>query len=99
MYFARPDSYVFGRSGNELRTEFGRRLAGEQPAEADVSTIPGYSLEDLERQTDVTVVAQCANKMQYTLSQAICKGDIEANTRDGQMRVRWEGMFCEELSL
>ena len=36
VYFARPDSYVFGRSVNEVRTELGRRLAHEQPADADV---------------------------------------------------------------
>jgi amidophosphoribosyltransferase len=36
VYFARPDSYVFGRSVNEVRTEFGRVLARERPAEADV---------------------------------------------------------------
>jgi len=36
VYFSRPDSYVFGRSVNEVRTEFGRRLAREQPALADV---------------------------------------------------------------
>src|SRR5688572_9521985 len=36
VYFARPDSYVFGRSVNEVRTTFGRRLAVEAPVEADV---------------------------------------------------------------
>ena len=36
VYFARPDSYVFGESVNETRTEFGRRLACESPVEADV---------------------------------------------------------------
>ena len=36
VYFARPDSYVFGQSVNEVRTELGRRLAGEHPVDADV---------------------------------------------------------------
>jgi amidophosphoribosyltransferase len=36
VYFARPDSYVFGESVNEIRTNFGRRLAQEAPAVADV---------------------------------------------------------------
>ncbi len=36
VYFARPDSYVFGRSVNEVRTELGRVLAREQPVGADV---------------------------------------------------------------
>ena len=36
VYFARPDSYVFGRSVNEVRTELGRILARETPAAADV---------------------------------------------------------------
>jgi amidophosphoribosyltransferase len=36
VYFARPDSYVFGKSVNEVRTEFGRTLAREAPADADV---------------------------------------------------------------
>src|SRR5437016_3288380 len=36
VYFARPDSYVFGESVNEVRTELGRRLAKEHPVPADV---------------------------------------------------------------
>ena len=36
VYFARPDSYVFGKSVNEVRTELGRSLAREQPVAADV---------------------------------------------------------------
>ncbi|MBI2188884.1 MAG: amidophosphoribosyltransferase [Acidobacteria bacterium] len=36
VYFARPDSYVFGESVNEVRTGLGRRLARERPVEADV---------------------------------------------------------------
>ena len=36
VYFARPDSYVFGRSVNEVRTALGQYLAREAPADADV---------------------------------------------------------------
>lgn len=36
VYFARPDSYVFGLSVNEVRTDLGRRLAREAPADADL---------------------------------------------------------------
>lgn len=36
VYFARPDSYVFGKSVNEVRTNLGRVLAREQRVDADV---------------------------------------------------------------
>ncbi|MEW5984053.1 MAG: amidophosphoribosyltransferase [Acidobacteriota bacterium] len=36
VYFARPDSLVFGESVNTIRTNLGRILARESPADADV---------------------------------------------------------------
>jgi amidophosphoribosyltransferase len=36
VYFSRPDSYVFGKSVNEVRTNLGRMLAREQAVAADV---------------------------------------------------------------
>jgi Phage tail tube protein len=67
--------------------------------EGDISTMPGFYLEDLLTETDSTVVAQLANNMQYTLTGGTCKGGFENNTRDGQVRVRWEGVTCQEVSL
>lgn len=56
-------------------------------------------MEELLLQTDVTVIAQCANRFEYVLHNAVVKGGFELNTRDGQVRVRWEGLNCEEISL
>ncbi len=54
VYFARPDSRVFGRNVHEIRKNLGRRLAREHPAAADIvvpvpdsgnSAALGFSLE------------------------------------------------------
>jgi amidophosphoribosyltransferase len=36
IYFARPDSHIFGRDVYEMRKGFGKQLAREHPVEADV---------------------------------------------------------------
>jgi amidophosphoribosyltransferase len=36
VYFSRPDSLIYGRSVNESRHKLGKRLAVEQPADADI---------------------------------------------------------------
>jgi len=36
VYFARPDSHVFGECVHNIRVEYGRRLAREHPASADI---------------------------------------------------------------
>jgi len=67
--------------------------------ELDMSTLPEVEIEDIEAQVNVTVVAQMPNAKQYSLSEATCRGGIEINARDGQARIRWEGIRCEEMNL
>ena len=67
--------------------------------EGDISTTADMQLESLDGMTDVNVVAQLANGWQYSLIGATCKAALEANTRDGQVRVRWEGLWCVEIPL
>jgi hypothetical protein len=66
--------------------------------EGDVTTTPEVLLEDLDAMVDVTVTAELINGKTYVLKQAACKSALENNTREGQVRVRFEGTSCEEIS-
>jgi hypothetical protein len=67
--------------------------------EGDLTAMPSLSLlNDLMLQVNVSVLAQLANGLQYSLTGATCQARLEENTRDGQVRVRWEGIDCVESS-
>jgi Phage tail tube protein len=63
----------------------------------DVSTTPDLSMETLELMTNVTVTAELANGKTYVLREAWCKSALENATREGQMKVTFEGVSCDEL--
>ena len=65
--------------------------------EGDVSTTPEVSLEILDAMVDVTVTAELINGKVYVLNGAACKSAFENNTREGQIRVRFEGLTCQEI--
>lgn len=65
--------------------------------EADLSTMPELMLAELDGAMGIDVVAVLANNHTYHLVAATCKAGLEGNTRDGQVRVRWEGAWCEEM--
>lgn len=64
--------------------------------EGDISLPPQISLDALEQQVGITVIARLANGRQYSLHNALCKSALDINTREGTVRVRWDGAWCEE---
>lgn len=65
--------------------------------EGDISLDPELSMDDIEAMTNVTVTAELANDKTYVLREAWCRSALELNTREGQARVRWEGISCDEI--
>lgn len=97
---------IVGQSKTERAMVFGQEGLGHGYVEryrapfVDIELslpLPGMELEVLERQTDVTVIAQFGNGLQYVLSRAVCTFHLDAQARDGKVRVRWEGMKCIEI--
>jgi hypothetical protein len=64
--------------------------------EGDVSLVPELSMEDVANIVNSTVTAELANGKVYFLYQAWCRSAFELNTREGQTRVRFEGVNCVE---
>jgi len=66
--------------------------------EGEVSLVPSLNIEDVEQIINATVTAELANGKVYVLREAACKAAHELNTRDGQVRIRFEGVTCDEIS-
>jgi hypothetical protein len=66
--------------------------------EGDITLHPLLSTEAIEAIDNSTVTAELANGHVYILREAWCTAAFDLNTHDGQTRVRFEGMDCEELA-
>jgi len=66
--------------------------------EGDVSLLPELSVVDVANMLNITVTAELANGRVYTLIEAVCTAAFELNARDGLMRVRFEGKWCDEFT-
>ena len=65
--------------------------------EGDFSTLQGLSIELLESSVDVTVTAELANETTFVLREGCCRAALEINAREGQYRIRFEGVQCDEI--
>jgi len=66
--------------------------------EGDVTTTAEVSLEALEDITDATVQLEHANGKVYVLRNAWTANVYEANTEEGTLKVRFEGLDIDEIS-
>jgi hypothetical protein len=84
---------VAGQDGVHGFTEMPRVPA----IEGDVTTDPGFSIEDALNIDDATVQAECANGMVYVLRNAWQAGLVDLNMVEGSGKFRWEGMDMDEF--
>ncbi len=64
----------------------------------DVSLVPELSMDDVENVTNAVVTAELANGKTYVLREAWCTSALELNAREGQTRVTFQGVSCDEIS-
>ena len=65
--------------------------------EGNISLPPEVSIEDLDGMTNETVQADLANGRSYVLREAWTRSAHEIDTKEGQAKVRWEGISCREI--
>lgn len=64
----------------------------------DVSLVQDLSMDDVENIKQATVTAELANGKTYVLREAWCTGALELQTREGQTRITFQGVSCDELA-
>lgn len=64
----------------------------------DVSLDPLLSMDTVEATVDATVTCELANGKTYVLREAWCTSALDLNTREGTVRVSWQGVSCDEIS-
>lgn len=65
--------------------------------EGDITTEPNMEWDVIDDYTDVSVQANLVNGQSFVLRNAWVARRIEINTREGQTRIRFEGMDCVEI--
>jgi hypothetical protein len=63
----------------------------------DVSLTQEVSVDTLEAVTLSTITAELANGKVYVLREAWCTSAFELNAREGQTRVTFQGVSCDEI--
>ena len=64
----------------------------------DVSLDPALSMDAVEQVTVATVTAELANGHTYVLREAWCTSAFDLNTREGTVRVTFQGVSCDEIT-
>lgn len=65
--------------------------------EGDISTTQTFAVEDLSGITDATVQVDLANGKSYVLRNAWQAGELDINTHEGSVKVKFEGLDCVEF--
>lgn len=66
-------------------------------AEGEITDRGDIDLKQLANATDVTVTLELANGKTFVLREAWAVGPFEANSEDGHITVRFEGLSGEEI--
>ena len=66
--------------------------------EGDFTLTPDWTVDAVTGITNSTVQAELANGRVYVLQSAWQAGEIDLNAKDGQAKIRFEGLVCIELT-